>query len=397
MPSLAESRQQVRESLDEDTDHDALLASLQDEIDKNNALKDDLRDSMRRTKRSHSSASPDRPSMFRFKSGKEDPRERRKHHRRSRREEDPEHQHKRGRRKGEDKTPPQDEAQAENETAHPFPREPADPDASNSDAFRASLFDALADDEGAAAYWENIYSQPIHVYPRPSVHNKATGRLEEMNDEQYVEYVKQQMWERKHPEVVNERKQRERERKAEEASRARRREEFIRRKEQAAWERSQRRTFRNEGADQRYKYEFAGDRHWSGQDPSMTKAEQREYISAWSNYLAAWDRLKRDLLEQRQKGEENPASASKRISWPVLKSKPPTKANIEAFMQHIPSDDRKERLRLLKAERVRWHPDKVQQRFGGTVDEGTMKVVTGVFQVVDSLVEEERKSVERSG
>jgi hypothetical protein len=33
----------------------------------------------------------------------------------------------------------------------------------------------------------------------------------------------------------------------------------------------------------------------------------------------------------------------------------------------------------------------VQQRFGGTVDEGTMKVVTGVFQVVDSLVEEERK------
>ena len=48
-------------------------------------------------------------------------------------------------------------------------------------------------------------------------------------------------------------------------------------------------------------------------------------------------------------------------------------------------------LQALKAERVRWHPDKVQQRFGGAVDEGTMKVVTGVFQVVDDLVEEERK------
>ncbi len=63
-------------------------------------------------------------------------------------------------------------------------------------------------------------------------------------------------------------------------------------------------------------------------------------------------------------------------------------------MQHAPSDDRKERLRILKAERVRWHPDKVQQRFGGVVDDGTMKLVTGVFQVVDSMVEEERKRMD---
>jgi hypothetical protein len=44
---------------------------------------------------------------------------------------------------------------------------------------------------------------------------------------------------------------------------------------------------------------------------------------------------------------------------------------------------------------VRWHPDKVQQRFAGAVDEGTMKVVTGVFQVVDALVEEERKKADQ--
>ena len=61
-------------------------------------------------------------------------------------------------------------------------------------------------------------------------------------------------------------------------------------------------------------------------------------------------------------------------------------------MQRIPAADRAEKLRLLKAERVRWHPDKVQQRFGGAVDEGTMTVVTGVFQVVDALVEQERKA-----
>jgi hypothetical protein len=65
-------------------------------------------------------------------------------------------------------------------------------------------------------------------------------------------------------------------------------------------------------------------------------------------------------------------------------------------MRHAPltSDGDKSsssQLQALKVERVRWHPDKVQQRFGGAVDEGTMKVVTGVFQVVDDLVEEERK------
>ena len=64
-------------------------------------------------------------------------------------------------------------------------------------------------------------------------------------------------------------------------------------------------------------------------------------------------------------------------------------------MRHAPVtiDDDKgpSQLQALKVERVRWHPDKVQQRFGGTVDEGTMKVVTGVFQVVDDLVEKERK------
>ena len=35
-------------------------------------------------------------------------------------------------------------------------------------AFRESLFDAMADDEGAA-FWEGVYGQPIHVYERPAV------------------------------------------------------------------------------------------------------------------------------------------------------------------------------------------------------------------------------------
>jgi hypothetical protein len=397
MPSLAESRQQVRERLenDEEVDHDALLAGLQDEIDKHNAVKDGLRDSMRKTRRSHGSGSTDRPKKFRFKSATEDPRERKKHRGHSRRDEDGERHPRRKRRREEYPTPPQEGQQGDEEPSHPFPREPADPLQSDGDAFRASLFDALADDEGAAAYWENVYSQPIHVYSRPAVQNTATGELEEMNDEEYAEYVKQQMWERKHPEVVFERRKRDREKKLEEEERTRRREEFVRRKEQAAWERSQRRGFRGDGADARdakYEYEFAGEKDWSQANPVRTQEMHQEYLTSWAAYLGAWDRLQFDLLQQRDDDETKPSiNPSKRMPWPVLKSKPLTKPNIEAFMQHAPGDDRKERLRTLKAERVRWHPDKIQQRFRGAVDDGTMTLVTGVFQVVDGMVEEERK------
>ena len=397
MPSLAESRRQVQDRLNKEVevDHDALLASLQDEIDKHNAVKDDLRDSIRENRRSTSRSSADPPLRFRFKAGTEDPRERRKHRRRTRRDEEGEQDRRRKRKKENYRPAPQDGPQSEVETSHPFPREPADPLESEGDAFRASLFDALADDEGAAAYWENVYNEPIHVYPRPAVPNTATGELEEMSDEKYVEYVKRQMWERKHPEIVYERKRRERERKAEEEEQTRRREEFVRRKEQAAWERSQRSRFKDESDGQRkerYEYEFAGEKEWSRNDAPRTQSSRREYLSTWSGYLTAWDQLKLELLEQREKKDDKDSvKPSKRMPWPVLKSQAPTKPNIVAFMQHAPADDRTERLRMLKAERVRWHPDKVQQRFGGAVDDGTMKLVTGVFQVVDGMVEEERK------
>ena len=42
-------------------------------------------------------------------------------------------------------------------------------------------------------------------------------------------------------------------------------------------------------------------------------------------------------------------------------------------------------LARLKEERVRWHPDKIQQKLGGRVDEAVMRDVTAVFQIVDKL------------
>jgi hypothetical protein len=45
----------------------------------------------------------------------------------------------------------------------------------------------------------------------------------------------------------------------------------------------------------------------------------------------------------------------------------------------------------LKEERVRWHPDKMQQRLGGKVDDKVMRDVTAIFQVVDALWNDTRK------
>ncbi|KAK5174657.1 uncharacterized protein LTR77_001739 [Saxophila tyrrhenica] len=398
MPSLEESRRQVEQSLEGETDHDAILASLQNEIDRHNAIKDDQReniDGRRRSRREDEWRSP-RASKFRFKHGTKDPQDDRRKHRRSRREDSYDsagerRHHKKRRKHG---TPSREDPDTQDsDAAHPFPREPADPSSMDTDAFRASLFDALADDEGAAAYWESVYNQPIHVYPRPAQQNATTGKLEQMNDEEYVTYVKEKMWERKNPEVVFEREKREKERRAEEEERTRKREEFVRRKERQAWERAQRWKGRegagdgeeDEDAWERYEYAFTGDSNRPATQPTKEAPSESEYTTAWSTYLSSWSKL---LTSQ---PSDSDTKLANRLPWPVLPGKLVLKPNIEAFMRRAPADSAKDRLRTLKAERVRWHPDKIQQRFGGEVDEGTMKLVTGVFQVVDAMLEVERK------
>lgn len=398
MPSLEETRRQVKESLDrqarDEVDHDNILAGLQDEIDRHNAVKDGLRRDMRKSKRSrqNSEERSERSAKFRFKDGVSDPRKRKRKHRSQQRDRD-------GHEKSKSydyPTPSDDEAEA----AHPFPRDP-ETDASPSlapgdDAFRDSLFDALADDEGAH-YWESVYSQPIHVYSRPTVRT-SDGKLEQMNDEQYAAYVKTKMWERKHPEIVLERERSERKRKEEEEERTRRREEFVRRKERQAWERAERKGAKRhmrgseeeEGEDQ-HEYTFAGEGNQVRDKPAKSATAGEDYAAAWSRYLADWDKLQHELLAERAESTADTTIPSKRIPWPILSpSKGVTRDRLEDFLRNAPADDVRSRLQILKAERVRWHPDKIQQRFGGAVDESTMKLVTSVFQVVDMVFEEER-------
>ncbi|KAM0716741.1 hypothetical protein Q7P37_008186 [Cladosporium fusiforme] len=413
MPSIAESKRQVAEGLSNtDFDHDAILASLHDEIDRHNRESEDRRedrgksrDSHKRRRRhgDHDDTSDhkrrrDKHLRFRFKSGVKEPTPKRSKRSKRHSSQQPNEE--------------EDDAAATAEpTAHPFPREPispspsattapTEPQPSNAAAFRTSLFDALADDE-AAAYWESVYSQPIHIYTRPKVSHDngqnpasaSSGGVQDMDDETYAAYVQRRMWEKQNPEIMLERERMEEKRREEADAKKKRKEAFVHARRREAWERAGRaKVGDDDDEDGQFQYDYMFDREDSHRDPSSKKTQetQQDYHLAWTTYLSAWEALKTSLANPSSSSTTPPPPPSKRIPWPTLHARPATKPNIEAFMRHAPPPDR---LQSLKAERVRWHPDKVQQRFGGAVDEGTMKVVTGIFQVVDALVEEERGRV----
>lgn len=406
MPSIAESKRQVAEGLSNtDAEHDAILASLHDEIDRHNNretedTRERRRDSHKRRRRHEDDGSDskhrrDKHLRFRFKSGVQEPspKKSRKRSKRSHSAHDNHESHR-----------------GEEPSAHPFPREPANPDApaqpTNTAAFQTSLFDALADDE-AAAYWENVYSQPIHIYARPSTQTPSGG-VQDMDDETYAAYVQRKMWEKQNPEIVLERERMEKKRREEADAKSKRKENFVHARRKEAWDRAGRARGTNEREceEDGYEYDYMFDHEDTHRKTRAKPQEEEElYTRAWTAYLSAWESLKASLLANPPSPTKPTPQPSKRIPWPTLQNRPATKPNIEDFMRHAPRDSDADssnnnsrggggsRLQALKAERVRWHPDKVQQRFGGAVDEGTMKVVTGVFQVVDGLVEEERKRV----
>lgn len=201
----------------------------------------------------------------------------------------------------------------------------------------------MADDEGAA-YWEGVYGQPIHVYSqsRPSVEGEG-GELERMGDDEYAAYVRQKMWEKTHQGLLEERARRDaareqRGRDAEAAARlTREMEESLRRGE--------------------------------------ARRARRSWRECWGAYGKAWEAWDGSLGG---------------MAWPVRSGR---REDVEAggvrefYVMGIDPTEVGERefLARLKDERVRWHPDKIQQRLGGRVDEAVMRDVTAVFQIVDKL------------
>ena len=280
-----------------------------------------------------------------------------------------------------------------------FFHSPLDPDT----AFQESLFDALADDEGAA-YWEGVYGQPIHMYSNIKTRSNGVGGeeyghsgddekgdLERMTDEEYASYVRARMFEKTHQHIIEERARREEERKrAKEKSRRQRKEmedERLRKKIEDSLRRG----------EERKRAGVAWKRAWEG------------YVSGWED-LATVRKTSSNAGDGKMKGvegDEEPDGLSRRrtrketrklrevIPWPTQSGSWSDVSNegVEAFFRNVPPA-KMDMVALLKAERVRWHPDKVQQRFGGGpdgVDEETMKRVTMVFQIIDHVWDKEKR------
>lgn len=234
----------------------------------------------------------------------------------------------------------------------PTPTNPHEPRALSPDtAFRESLFDAMADDEGAA-YWEGVYGQPVHVYASEAA--GPTGELEQMNDEEYATYVRRRMWEKTHEGMLEEQ--------------AARRE--ARKKEKEEAERLKREARR----DERVRREL---------EESLRRGEERRGRKArkarWEGYLAGWKAWD--------------ARETEELPWPTEDGRREGVRDGEAvrrfFVDGLEGEDKSARLR---EERVRWHPDKIQARAeGGKVDNEVLADVTAVFQVVDGLWGEYRR------
>ncbi|KAJ5505084.1 hypothetical protein N7463_007958 [Penicillium fimorum] len=235
-----------------------------------------------------------------------------------------------------------------------------DPFGSTRDTFRESLFDALGDDEGAA-YWESVYGQPIHNYRVPDVQRGPEGELEQMTEEEYVNYVRQRMWERT-------------------------REGMLAEQERLRAERQQKRKEEAQRNAQYGREEFE-----RAMDDSLRRGAERKrakvgWSAPWAAYLKSWENIGKAAEGSSPKPLRN------LIFWPVRSGK---RADIqpqavEEFMRHAPAPA--ELLSTLKAERIRWHPDKIQHRYGALgIDDVVMRSVTEVFQIVDRMWNEERE------
>ncbi|KAJ6086193.1 hypothetical protein N7486_010474 [Penicillium sp. IBT 16267x] len=235
-------------------------------------------------------------------------------------------------------------------------------------AFRESLFDAMGDDEGAA-YWEGVYGQPIHTYAVPEKEG-PNGELEQMDEEEYAAYVRARMWERTREGMLDaQAKWREEQRKKKMRDRGRAEDA-----ERSSFERAMEDSLRR-GAERK---------------------KRKRWGEVWECYIARWEEIGKIVKEGVEKEDGKTTSATKPLRnllfWPVESGKriDVAPASVEEFMRHAPSSA--DLGVILKAERVRWHPDKIQHRYSGLgIDDVVMRSVTEVFQIVDRMWNEERE------
>ncbi|KAI1986406.1 hypothetical protein LOZ51_005998 [Ophidiomyces ophidiicola] len=271
-------------------------------------------------------------------------------------------------------------------------QETTSPPLSPNTAFRESLFDAMADDEGAA-YWEGVYGQPIHTYPRPDIKDQR-GELERMTDEEYAAFVRAKMWQKTHEAVFEERERRRRVRQEEKA------------KQQQTTKESDREAFER----------MIDESLRRGKERKENKNQFNMWTEIWGRYLRSWVKLDARAQDTaaassvQKTPPDSPASLLRNsIIWPVRSGqrKDITPHAVEEFIRNVPFKPQvtgKTRvseqetvsyypdvLTALKTERVRWHPDKVKHRYGILgMEEQLSRSGTEVFQILDKIWVEER-------
>lgn len=190
--------------------------------------------------------------------------------------------------------------------------------------FRESLFDAMADDEGAD-YWQGYYGEPIHTYKRP------TDVMNEMSDDAYAEYVRQEMWKKKH-----------------EKENAKRRKDKRHAKER--------------------------DKEWEAKREEQSReAQQREQSRQTAALAARWSTYLREMQDRQ------------RIPWPVVSAEMSdvVDKNVVQFFHAAPGD-----LGVtIRKMKVFWHPDKARQRWGDLVTEHAAAKITLISQIVNDFHE----------
>ena len=250
-------------------------------------------------------------------------------------------------------------------------------------AFRESLFDALGDDEGAE-FWQGVYGQSIHAYPRMYT-DAETGQIEMMDDEQYAQYVRRKMWEKSAEGLEA----------AREAKRRGRKEEEQRRREERCAHKEHPKPSLQDNTIFDFEIEASLKR---GQD----RKEKKRWQDIWQDYLDRWKDLQAiSEARRRSPADDNEQTFLRnKIAWPVQsgKCKDVSAGEIENFFDKVcltipttSSAHASARTSVLKSERIRWHPDKIQQRYGFMqIEPSTMGIVTAVFQVLDRLWNEAR-------
>jgi hypothetical protein len=228
-------------------------------------------------------------------------------------------------------------------------------------AFLESLFDAMADDEGAE-YWQSVYGQPVHTL------GGGRAALDEMGEEQYAAHVRARMWERTEE--------------GREEARRRARQEAAREERLLKEERRRQRRERQRAR--------AADDVAHGVAASLARGLARERrkqgMREWDAYAARWKGWAGGVAD---------------LAWPVSGlgewgARDVSEERVRGFvgggLEIVGGEEEDEERELrallaarLREERVRWHPDKMQQRLGGSVDEAVMRDVTAVFQVIDKM------------